>query len=85
MFSSSLMYGNFVTMEQRRLMAMRIVEEGNRCGEVCPCGLSRFVEESNSCPFGDTRGESVMALLQPMITTSAHSSRYMLTGTPPLS
>eukprot|EP00955_Chlamydomonas_euryale_P009783 104833-Chlamydomonas_euryale.AAC.1 len=30
MFSCSLMYGNFLTIEQRRLIAMRIVEEGNR-------------------------------------------------------
>ncbi|KAG1675574.1 hypothetical protein FOA52_014162 [Chlamydomonas sp. UWO 241] len=29
-FSCSLMYGNFLTIEQRRLIAMRIVEEGNR-------------------------------------------------------
>ena len=31
MFSSSLLYGNFLTIEQRRLIAMRIVEESNRC------------------------------------------------------
>ncbi|KAG2434989.1 hypothetical protein HYH02_011988 [Chlamydomonas schloesseri] len=30
MFSSSLLHGNFLTIEQRRLIAMRIVEEGNR-------------------------------------------------------
>ncbi|KAJ9520327.1 hypothetical protein QJQ45_030203, partial [Haematococcus lacustris] len=30
MFSSSLLQGNFLTIEQRRLIAMRIVEEGNR-------------------------------------------------------
>ncbi len=30
MFSSSLLYGNFLTMDQRRLIAMRVVEEGNR-------------------------------------------------------
>ncbi|GAX76579.1 hypothetical protein CEUSTIGMA_g4025.t1 [Chlamydomonas eustigma] len=30
LFSSSLLYGNFLTMEQRRLIAMRMVEEGNR-------------------------------------------------------
>ncbi|GAX76781.1 hypothetical protein CEUSTIGMA_g4227.t1 [Chlamydomonas eustigma] len=30
MFSSSLLYGNFLTIEQRRLIAMRIVEESNR-------------------------------------------------------
>lgn len=29
-FSSSLLQGNFLTMEQRRLIAMRVVEEGNR-------------------------------------------------------
>ena len=29
-FSSSLLQGNFLTLEQRRLIAMRIVEEGNR-------------------------------------------------------
>jgi hypothetical protein len=31
MFSSSLLQGNFLTIEQRRLITMRIVEEGNRC------------------------------------------------------
>ena len=30
MFSSSLLYGNFITIEQRRLMAMHAVEEGNK-------------------------------------------------------
>lgn len=30
MFASSLLYGNFLTIEQRRLIAMRIVEEANR-------------------------------------------------------
>eukprot|EP00967_Tisochrysis_lutea_P061961 scaffold79435_cov17-Tisochrysis_lutea.AAC.1 len=30
MFSSSLLQGNFLTIEQRRLITMRIVEEGNR-------------------------------------------------------
>ncbi|KAG2482178.1 hypothetical protein HYH03_018877 [Edaphochlamys debaryana] len=30
LFSSSLLHGNFLTIEQRRLIAMRIVEEGNR-------------------------------------------------------
>ena len=30
MFSSSLLYGNFLTIEQRRLIAMRAVEEGNK-------------------------------------------------------
>ncbi|GAX76782.1 hypothetical protein CEUSTIGMA_g4228.t1 [Chlamydomonas eustigma] len=30
MFSSSLLYGNFVTIEERRLVAMKAVEDGNR-------------------------------------------------------
>ncbi|KAG1671643.1 hypothetical protein FOA52_006874 [Chlamydomonas sp. UWO 241] len=30
MFSSSLLYGNFLTLEQRKLVAMRIIEESNR-------------------------------------------------------
>ena len=30
MFGSSLLYGNFLTIEQRRLITMRIVEEGGR-------------------------------------------------------
>ncbi|MEW5298365.1 MAG: hypothetical protein WDW36_001497 [Sanguina aurantia] len=30
MFSSSLLHGNFLTIEQRRLISMRIVEQGNR-------------------------------------------------------
>ncbi len=30
MFSSSLLYGNFLTIEQRRLLAMHAVEEGNK-------------------------------------------------------
>ena len=31
-FSSSLLYGNFLTIEQRRFISMRIVEESNRWG-----------------------------------------------------
>jgi hypothetical protein len=30
-FSSSLLHGNLMSLEQRRHLAMRIVEEGNRC------------------------------------------------------
>ena len=30
MFSSSLLFGNFLTIEQRRLIAMRVVEESHR-------------------------------------------------------
>ena len=32
MFSSSLMFENFLTIEQRRIIAMHIVEASNRCG-----------------------------------------------------
>ena len=30
MFCSSLLHGNYITIEQRRLAAMRAIEEGNR-------------------------------------------------------
>mmetsp|Transcript_37013 Transcript_37013/g.109094 ORF Transcript_37013/g.109094 Transcript_37013/m.109094 type:complete len:615 (-) Transcript_37013:439-2283(-) len=30
MFSSSLLYGNFLTLEQRKLITMRVIEESNR-------------------------------------------------------
>lgn len=30
-FSSTLLHGNFMTIEHRRYMAMRVVEEANRC------------------------------------------------------
>lgn len=43
MFSSSLLHGNFLTIEQRRLIAMRIVEEGNRCVRACAAGVDSAV------------------------------------------
>jgi hypothetical protein len=31
-FSSTLLHSNFMSIEHRRMMAMRVVEEANRCG-----------------------------------------------------
>jgi hypothetical protein len=59
MFSSSLLYGNFLTIEQRRLIAMRVVEEGNRCGMVCglpfKMGLTALLAQSAEISTQHTR------------------------------
>ena len=36
LFSSSVMYGNFLTIAQRRALAKEAAEHANRCGSVLP-------------------------------------------------
>eukprot|EP00887_Chlorella_sp_A99_P003023 scaffold9.g3023.t1 len=40
-FSSTLLHGNFMTIEHRRLLAMRVVEEANRRGDAASCPRAR--------------------------------------------
>lgn len=52
MFSSSLLHSNFLSLEQRRMIAMRIIEEGNRCAWVHAAGAVplRRGPDVHACP-----------------------------------
>ncbi len=55
MFSSTLLQGNFLSLEQRRLIAMRVIEEGNRLqvrvrgGAPCGPGLLPADQPPSGC------------------------------------